>query len=257
MSPDPARAEIVVDVATIRANVRRLRALVAGADTPGVQMMTVDKADGYGHGMVPAGRAAREAGAEWLGVATIDEALALRDAGDTGPVLCWLGVPGEDYAAAIAHGIDVTAYSLAELAEIGAAAREVGRVARLQLKVDTGLSRGGCTMADWPTLVGAARKAEVDDLVDVTGVWSHFACSEEPDNPATRPTTPRRRSSARRSTSQPRPASSPRCATSPTVPPPSCDRAPASTWSGAGSRATASTRRPASPAPPPSAWCRR
>jgi alanine racemase len=184
MTPDPARAEIVVDVATIRANVRRLRALVAGPETPGVQMMTVVKADGYGHGMVPAARAARAAGAEWLGVATIDEALALRDAGDTGPVLCWLGVPGEDYAAAIAHGIDVTAYSLAELAEIGAAAREVGRVARLQLKVDTGLSRGGCTMADWPTLVGAARKAEVDDLVDVTGIWSHFACSDEPDHPA-------------------------------------------------------------------------
>ena len=48
-------------------------------------MMTVVKADGYGHGMVPAARAAREAGADWLGVATIDEALALRDAGDTGP----------------------------------------------------------------------------------------------------------------------------------------------------------------------------
>ena len=183
MSPDPARAEIVVDLAAIRHNVRRLREVVAGPDAPAL-MMTVVKADGYGHGMLPAARAAREAGADWLGVATIDEALALRGAGDTGPVLCWLGVPGEDYAAAIAHGIDVTAYSLAELAEIGAAAREVGRVARLQLKVDTGLSRGGCTMADWPTLVGAARMAEVDDLVDVTGVWSHFACSDEPEHPA-------------------------------------------------------------------------
>ena len=86
----PPRAEIVVDLAAIRHNVRLLREVVG----PGVAMMTVVKADGYGHGMVPVARAAREAGADWLGVATIDEALALRAAGDTGPLLCWLGGAG-------------------------------------------------------------------------------------------------------------------------------------------------------------------
>ena len=183
MSPDPARAEIVVDLAAIRHNVRRLREVVAGPDAPAL-MMTVVKADGYGHGMLPAARAAREAGADWLGVATIDEAVALREGGDTGPVLCWLGVPGEDYAAAIERVIDVTAYSLAELEEVESAARALGATARVQFKVDTGLSRGGCAFADWPTLAGAARRAEETGHVRVTGVWSHFACSDDPAHPA-------------------------------------------------------------------------
>ena len=205
MSPDPARAEIVVDVAAIRHNVRRLREVVATSDTSAHQnthvgaqestlrrartdtsalMMTVVKADGYGHGMLPAARAARAGGADWLGVATLDEALTLRAGGDTGPILCWLGVPGEDYAAAAELGIDVTAYSLAELDEIEAAAQGVGEVARVQVKIDTGLSRGGCAFADWPTLAAAARKAEENGHVRVTGVWSHFACSDDPQHPA-------------------------------------------------------------------------
>ncbi len=147
-------------------------------------MMVVVKADGYGHGMLPAARAARDAGADWLGVATIDEAVALRDGGDTGPVLCWLGVPGEDYDLAVDRGIDVTAYSLTELEEVRAAARRVGRTARVQFKVDTGLSRGGCPIADWPALAAAARRAEAEGHVRVTGVWSHFACSDQPEHPA-------------------------------------------------------------------------
>jgi alanine racemase len=178
MSPS-ARAEIVVDLAAIRHNVRRLRELVAPA-----RMMTVVKADGYGHGMVPAAQAARDAGAEWLGVATIDEALALRKAGDTGRVLCWLGAPGEEYAAAIAQDVDVTAYSLAELVEILDGVRAAGRPARVQLKVDTGLSRGGASESDFPDLARAAREAEAAGQVAVTGIWSHLAASDEPDHPA-------------------------------------------------------------------------
>jgi alanine racemase len=179
MSPLPvARAEIVVDLAAIRHNVRRLR------ETTGVASMTVVKADGYGHGMVQVARAAREAGSEWLGVATIDEALELRAAGDEGPLLCWLTVPGEDYAAPIAAGVDLTAYAVAELDEIAAAVRAVGRPARLQLKVDTGLSRGGAPMSTWPEVIAAARAGEEGGLWQVTGVWSHFAASDEPDHPA-------------------------------------------------------------------------
>jgi alanine racemase len=179
MSPLPAaRAEIVVDLAAIRHNVRRLRELTD------VQMMTVVKADGYGHGMVEVARAAREAGAEWLGVATIDEALALRAGGDTGRVLCWLTVPGEDHAAAIAADIDVTAYSVAELDEIEAAVAVAGRPARVQLKVDTGLSRGGAPMGTWADVVAAARAGEQDGTWRVTGIWSHLAASDEPAHPA-------------------------------------------------------------------------
>ena len=172
-----ARAEIVVELPLIRHNVRTLR------EQTGVAMMTVVKADGYGHGMVPAARAAREAGAEWLGVATIDEALELRAAGDTGRILSWLGVPGEDYAAAIGADVDVTAYSVAELAELAKAAEGAGP-ARLQLKIDTGLSRGGVALADWPAVVAEARAGEGRGHWRVTGIWSHFACSDVPDHPA-------------------------------------------------------------------------
>ncbi len=175
--PGPHRAEIVVDVAAIRHNVRLLKDLVS-VDGP-VRLMTVVKADGYGHGMLESAAAAREGGADWLGVATIDEALALRTAGDRGPLLCWLSAPGDDFAAAVAAGVELTAYTVDELDEMAA----VGG-ARVQLKVDTGLSRGGAARADWHALFDAAADHEAAGRVRVTGVWSHFAASDEPAHPA-------------------------------------------------------------------------
>ncbi|MCF6378880.1 alanine racemase [Nocardioides KLBMP 9356] len=174
--PAPARAEIVVDLAAIRHNVRILRDLVR-ADEP-VRLMVVVKADGYGHGMVEAAAAARDAGADWIGVATIDEALALRAAGDRGPLLCWLSAPGDDFAGAVAAGVDLTAYTVAELDEIAA----VGG-AHVQLKVDTGLSRGGAPRADWASFFAAAAAHEAAGRVRVTGIWSHFVASDEPAHP--------------------------------------------------------------------------
>ncbi|HET6627502.1 MAG TPA: alanine racemase [Nocardioidaceae bacterium] len=173
------RAEIIVDLDAIRHNVATLKDRVQGR-----QMMTVVKADGYGHGMVPVARAARDGGADWLGAATMEEALALRTSGDTGRILTWLTVPGEDYRGAVEADIDVTAYTVAELDEITAAARAVRATARVQLKVDTGLNRGGSTDALWPGLVDAAARAEQEGLLRVTGIWSHFACSDEPRHPA-------------------------------------------------------------------------
>ena len=112
--------------------------------------MTVVKADGYGHGLVESGRAARDAGADWLGVATVAEALALRAAGDTGRLLCWLTLPADvadrTLAQAVAADVDVTAYTVARLDEIVTAAEAVGVLPRVQLKVDTGLSRGGAPL---------------------------------------------------------------------------------------------------------------
>jgi alanine racemase len=171
-----ARAEVVVDLAAIRHNVRLLKELT------GTPMMTVVKADGYGHGLVESARSARDVGAEWLGVATLDEALALRAAGDEGPVLCWLTVPGEDYAAAVTADIDVTVYSETELDEVVAGAGK--RTARVQLKLDTGLHRGGAPRDAWAALFHKASGLERKGRIRVTGLWSHFACSDEPDHPA-------------------------------------------------------------------------
>ncbi len=174
-----SRAEVVVDLDAITDNVVTLRRRV-----PGAAMMTVLKADGYGHGLLESARAARAGGADWLGVAVLEEAMALRAAGDTGPLLTWLTVPGEQLVDAVEAGVDLTAYTLGELQEVAAAARLAGRRARLQLKVDTGLSRGGASAEQWPGLVAAAADAEQSGSVQVTGVWSHFACSDEPDHPA-------------------------------------------------------------------------
>ena len=78
----------------------------------------------------------------------------------------------------MAAGIDVSAYSVAELDALAAAARSTGTTARVQLKVDTGLSRGGATVGDWPELCAAAAKAEASGEVRTTGLWSHFAFAD-------------------------------------------------------------------------------
>lgn len=173
------RARAHIDLAALRANVAALR-----AKAPGAAFMAVVKADAYGHGMVPCARAALEAGATWLGVATPEEALALRAAGVGGRVLCWLWTPGGPWRACVEAGVDVTVSAHWALAEVTAAAREAGRPARVQLKIDAGLGRNGAQPAQWPGLTAAARAAERAGLIQVTGLWAHFSCADEPGHPS-------------------------------------------------------------------------
>ncbi|MFJ9057614.1 alanine racemase [Streptomyces sp. NPDC102409] len=172
-----ARAEIDLDA--LRANVRALRARASGA-----QLMAVVKSDAYGHGAVPCAKAAREAGAAWLGTATPQEALALRAAGIGGRMMCWLWTPGGPWREAVEADIDVSVSGMWALDEVVAAATEAGVPARVQLKADTGLGRNGCQPADWPELVTAARAAEEAGVLRITGLWSHFACADEPGHPS-------------------------------------------------------------------------
>ena len=162
-----------VDLGAITGNVAALCEHVRGS-----QVMAVVKADGYGHGMVPAARAALAGGASWLGVVDLAEALALRRAGITAPVLCLMAFG--DPSGAIGHDVDLTAGSVAFVARIAAAAARAGVPARLHLKADTGLSRGGATPADWPGVVEAALDAQARGLLRVVGLWSHFACADIP-----------------------------------------------------------------------------
>ncbi|MFD7445109.1 alanine racemase [Streptomyces sp. NPDC059909] len=175
----PFRARAEIDLAALRANVRALRARV-----PRAAVMAVVKSDAYGHGMVPCAKAALEAGATWLGTATPEEALALRAAGIRSRVLCWLWTPGGPWRDAIEADLDVSVSGLWALREVTRAAREAGRPARIQLKADTGLGRNGCQPAEWAELVAAARAAEEAGTVEVTGLWSHFACADEPGHPS-------------------------------------------------------------------------
>lgn len=176
--PAPVRPEIVVDLAAVRHNLTTLADLVAPAAA-----MAVVKADAYGHGMVEVARVAREVGLTWVGVATLPEALALRAAGDTGRLLGWIGMPQDDWDAAVAADIDVAAYTPETLAVIAQAAARVGRTARVHLKIDTGLSRGGATARDWPALVAAAAVHQTAGHLQVVGVWSHLVAADEPENP--------------------------------------------------------------------------
>ncbi len=171
------QAEAVIDLDAYRSN---LVALAACA--PSAQTMAVVKADAYGHGMIQCAKAARDIGTPWLGVATLDEARMLRAGGDDGDILCWLASPGADFAEAIDSGIEVTASSAEQLAEIvSAGARTRPRV---QLKIDTGLSRNGASVQQWPQLVEAAAAANRSGSARITGIWSHLACADEPSNPA-------------------------------------------------------------------------
>ncbi|HEX4722265.1 MAG TPA: alanine racemase, partial [Pseudonocardiaceae bacterium] len=137
----PVRAEVVVDLDAIRHNVRLLADLAAAS---GAATMIAVKADGYGHGAVPVARAAVQAGATWLGACSLDEAMALRDAGLTASILAWLDLLDADRAAGIAADIDLAASSSAELRALRSAADQVGRPARVHLKIDTGMTRNGC-----------------------------------------------------------------------------------------------------------------
>ncbi|MDH6517088.1 alanine racemase [Streptomyces sp. SAI-135] len=176
----PLRARAEIDLAALRANVRTLRARASGA-----AVMAVVKSDAYGHGAVPCARAAVEAGARWLGTATPEEALALRKAGLPGRIMCWLWTPGGPWREAIEADLDVSVSGMWALRELVAAAREAGVPARVQLKADTGLGRGGCQPGgDWAELVAEALRAQSEGLLTVTGLWSHFACADEPGHPS-------------------------------------------------------------------------
>ncbi|MFE9246596.1 alanine racemase [Nocardiopsis sp. NPDC006938] len=170
-----------VDLDAITSNARLLRDLAGG--TP---LMGVVKADGYGHGILPAARALVAGGATWLGTALIKEGLELRRAGITLPVLSWIIPPGEPVGEAIGADIDLGVSDRAVLDTVVAEAARLGRVARVQLKADTGLNRGGVGRGAWASVVEAAARAEEDGLIRVTGVWSHFACADEPGHPSIR-----------------------------------------------------------------------
>jgi alanine racemase len=170
-------AWVEVDLGAVAHNTRTLAAEVAPA-----RVLAVVKADGYGHGAVPVARTAISAGASWLGVAMVEEALALRAAGIGAPLLV-LSEPHPAAADACAqHGIAVTVSTRAGVLAFGAAGRRGGRPVAAHLKVDTGMHRQGCAPADLPALAAAAL---AEPGLDVEGVWSHFAVADEPGQRAT------------------------------------------------------------------------
>ena len=187
MSPDietlpaGAPARLTIDLRAIQDNVARLKELAGSA-----QVLAVVKGDAYGHGLVPSANAAVRGGATWLGVAQLAEAIALRDAGVEVPVISWLHAPGVDFDAAVEKRIDLGVPAIWELHAVAAAARRAGTTARVHLKVDTGLARNGAYGTDWTDLVAAAGPLVAEGAIDVVGVFTHFACADEPGHPSIR-----------------------------------------------------------------------
>ena len=168
----------LIDLDAIAHNTRVLAQASRAAE-----LMAVVKADGFGHGAGPVARAALRSGATWLGVTSGAEAMALRGEGVTAPVLIWLYPPDEDLTAVVRAGVDISVPSPAHLRAVAGAARRGRRRAKVHLKVDTGLSRSGATLEDWPELVRRARRLERAGVVSVRGLWSHLANAERIDDP--------------------------------------------------------------------------
>jgi len=160
------RAEARIDLDRIKANIKHLK------QVSGVPVMAVVKADAYGHGLVPVAKAALDAGASMLGVALLEEAITLRTAGITAPILAWLVPPGSDFKLAVDNQIDLAASSIIALEEIGAV--ESSNRPRVHLEVDTGMTRGGF-LSEWGKL-----DAHHVANIDIVGIFSHFARADEP-----------------------------------------------------------------------------
>src|SRR5271166_3570769 len=171
-------AEAMVDLGAIEHNVRVLREHAGNA-----QVMAVVKADGYGHGATQVARAALAAGAAELGVATVDEALALRADGVTAPVLAWLHAPGTDFAPALLADVEIAVSSVRQLDEVLDAGHRTGRTATVTVKVDTGLNRNGVAPAQYPAMLTALRQAVADDAIRLRGLMSHLVYADAPDKP--------------------------------------------------------------------------
>ncbi|HEY0259655.1 MAG TPA: alanine racemase [Lacisediminihabitans sp.] len=165
--------EARIDLGAIRANIDVLRRAVAPSQT-----MAVVKADGYGHGAVETAKAAVGAGIDWIGVTDVTEALALRSAGVSAPILTWLHGRDADFEAAVTKKIDL---GVSTMEQLDRAASTSGK-AQVQLKVDTGLSRNGVEERECAAVFARAAELERSGSVRVRGIWSHLANAGEAED---------------------------------------------------------------------------
>ncbi len=167
--------DLTVDLAALRHNYRQLRERLS----PGVKLLAVVKADAYGHGLVPAARTLAAAGAEYLGVASLEEGLALRQEGLTIPILLLMGIVPRESQAAVAADLEVVLYRRDVLQALEATARTLGKKARVHLKVDTGMGRLGVMPQEVPLFLESVKNSP---HLEVLGLISHLAMADSPDN---------------------------------------------------------------------------
>jgi alanine racemase len=166
--------DLAIDLAALEHNYRQLRGLC----DPQVKMLAVVKADAYGHGLLPAARKLAGAGADYLGVGSLEEGLVLRRAGITLPVLLLLGILPEEAGCAVGHDLDVALFRADVAQALAAAASQQGKQARVHVKVDTGMGRLGVLPSEaLPFLAGLKNLSHLE----VAGLISHLAVADEED----------------------------------------------------------------------------
>lgn len=175
VSQRPTR--IVVDLDAITRNLRAIRAHV------GVPVMAIVKANAYGHGLVPVALHLQAQGVEQVGVAFVEEGIALREAGVTVPILVMGGVFGPQVAHFISNDLEITVSSLDKLRQVEAAAQALGRKAVVHLKIDTGMERVGVHSYSCRPFIEAALGSRWCEL---KGIYSHLACADDPASPMIR-----------------------------------------------------------------------
>lgn len=172
----------MVNLAAIRHNVSMMRDLVQRT-SPHTQVMAVVKGGAYGHGLIESARASVEGGATWLGTAQASEALELRSAGFTQRILTWLHTPQINYTPLIEADIDISVAAPWAVHEVAATAQDLGRSARVHLKVDTGLGRNGVVLEDLDSMIAPLMEYQEQGILEFVGIWSHFAFADEPEHP--------------------------------------------------------------------------
>ena len=168
------RAQVEIDLDAIAHNVAMLK------KSSGTPLMAVVKADAYGHGLIPVANTCLKAGAQWLGVALLEEAITLRESGIQAPILSWLVPPGSDFQRAIELDIDLGVASIKIFREIMNASKKFGKNARIHIEVDTGMTRGGF-LDEWDAFLDLLSKD--NEGAEIVGLFSHFARADEPGEP--------------------------------------------------------------------------
>lgn len=165
--------KLTIDLGNLASNLSTMRKLV---NTEGeVKVLGVVKANAYGHGMLEVAKRLEQEGVDFLGVADLEEARALRAAGIGSRILAWLHDPKDDFVFAVKHDVDLAVSSSDQLLRISRASDELGKPARIHIKVDTGLGRNGVTLTELDSLLGEVKSAVDSGKVITSGIFSHLS----------------------------------------------------------------------------------
>ena len=165
---------VEIGISALKHNLRQVRSILA----PGVKIAAVVKGNGFGHGFVEPSRAFVEAGADMLAVTRLDEAMILRNAGISAPILLFAPIQPENAEVAIEAGLHMTVSDIGLVRSISETASKTGRTAHAHIKVDTGMGRLGADPSEAIALVEAAGAFP---NIDIAGIYTHFATAAEAD----------------------------------------------------------------------------